>query len=398
LEDVSSSCAGTEGVDIQDIMQEVQRLAASMRGDEMGYVSVPRTDWVPNGSARIPEVDSMHRSWDIPFNRPISKSGNFRLVRYLFKRLVRKSLFWFVGPALTQQREFNAQATRAAEALARSVANLESAATEIRSSLDGLYATVVQLQTQLQKLATEHEIAFDYVAFENQYRGPREEVLDRFRAYLSVLPADGEVVDIGCGRGEMLQLLRERGVVATGVDFNPDMVEECHNLGLNAVLGDGTEFLRTRADDSLSAIFVGQVIEHLTNRELEELLRACHSKLRVGGTLIMETPNPASVTVLSQSYFMDPTHRALRHPLTMEFMLKDYGFDDVSLSYSSPMPPEFSVEDLDLDREVVSTLKRWHAVLFGFQDYAVIGRKASFSARGKGVQEVARDSVASDDI
>jgi len=157
-----------------------------------------------------------------------------------------------------------------------------------------------------------------YEAFEDIFRGPEHFIRDRQRRYLSLLGDRKPVLDIGCGRGEFLDLLRERGLEYAGVDPHPDMVERCKAKGHERVeVADATSYLEKCADDSLGAIFCAQVIEHMSYQELLRFYELGLRKLRPGGLFILETVNPHSVPAL-KTFWVDPTHQ---HPLFPEVAL-----------------------------------------------------------------------------
>jgi 2-polyprenyl-3-methyl-5-hydroxy-6-metoxy-1,4-benzoquinol methylase len=145
----------------------------------------------------------------------------------------------------------------------------------------------------------ELEPAFDYVGFEDRFRGNEEELKERQRTYLQYFQDKENVLDIGCGRGEFLELLRECGIKARGVDLDLDMVLLCREKGLDVVMDDAFAHLTVLPDDSVGGVFAAQVIEHLHPRRVIELVRLCYRKLVPGGVLILETPNPKCLMVFA---------------------------------------------------------------------------------------------------
>jgi len=157
-----------------------------------------------------------------------------------------------------------------------------------------------------------------YDAFEDIFRGPEHFIRDRQRRYLSLLGDREPVLDIGCGRGEFLDLLRERGLEYAGIDPDPDMVERCRAKGHEIVeVADANSYMEECADDSIGAIFCAQVIEHMPYEELVRFYGLGLRKLRPGGLFILETVNPHSVPAL-KTFWVDPTHQ---HPLFPEVAL-----------------------------------------------------------------------------
>lgn len=165
-----------------------------------------------------------------------------------------------------------------------------------------------------------------YTAFEDIFRGPEDRVRELQRVYIEILEGRQPVLDIGCGRGEFLDLLRDAGLEYRGVDSDEGMVARARGRGHRVEPGDGIEYLSTVMDDSLGVIFAAQVIEHLPYGRLVELLRRALLKLAPGGMLILETVNPHDPQAL-KTFWVDPTHQ---HPLFPEVMLalcRISGFD-----------------------------------------------------------------------
>jgi SAM-dependent methyltransferase len=157
-----------------------------------------------------------------------------------------------------------------------------------------------------------------YVAFEDFFRGSEELIRERQLAYMPLLSDHGPVLDIGCGRGEMLELLRDRGIEAAGVDLDPAMVEHCRDKGLERVqVADAVDYLEATEAGSLGAVFAAQVIEHLPYPSLLRFLRASRRALAPSGLLVAETVNPHAPQALKH-FWIDPTHQ---HPLFPEVMV-----------------------------------------------------------------------------
>ena len=176
-----------------------------------------------------------------------------------------------------------------------------------------------------------------YAGFENRFRGSEDEVRRQQQAYLSDLPRNGPILDLGCGRGEFLELLRENGYEAAGVDINSQMVDICLDKGLRCEKGDLLEKLAGWEDGSLTGIFSSQVIEHLQPVYLKKLIELSHRKLAPSAVIILETINPTSVFALVQIYHLDLSHQKPIHPQALKFMLEASGFENVEIRYSSPL-------------------------------------------------------------
>lgn len=156
-----------------------------------------------------------------------------------------------------------------------------------------------------------------YLRYEDFFRGSEDLIRGRQLRYLPFLEGHGPVLDVGCGRGEMLELLRERGIDAEGIDLDAAMVERCRAKGLVATQADAAEHLENVQPASLGAVFAAQLIEHLPYPVLLRFLRAARTALRPGGRLIVETVNPHAPQGLKH-FWLDPTHR---HPLFPEAVI-----------------------------------------------------------------------------
>jgi SAM-dependent methyltransferase len=221
---------------------------------------------------------------------------------------------------------------------------------------------------------------FDYVGFERRFRGDPDDVLRTLsERYLDLLAASPPVLDVGCGRGELLTALTARGVPCSGVDLDAGMVAEARAAGLDVAAGDAIAHLRSLPEASLGSIIAVHVAEHLPLPALLELLELAASRLRPGGLLVAETPNPAALVVLGNSYILDPTHVWPLHPSLFTFLCERAGFRDVELRFHSPAEA-YHLPRLELPagsewaQPVNDAVDRLNDVLFGPQEYAVLAR------------------------
>lgn len=220
----------------------------------------------------------------------------------------------------------------------------------------------------------------DYESFEGRYR-PEEAVRRHQAHYLEVLAGRSRVLDVGCGRGELVEMLRERGVDATGIDMDPDFAALAAERGLPVVHGDGIAHVAALPAGSLDGIMVSHVVEHLEPPDLLRLIHGAADALAPGGVLIMETPNPESLLAGSVNFHRDLTHRRPIHPDTLAFLCESAGFVDVEILRLSPVPDEERLPvptgngpDAEALRAVV---ERLNALVYGFQDYAVVAHVPS---------------------
>jgi len=187
---------------------------------------------------------------------------------------------------------------------------------------------------KLQTLSNEepHQLDAFYVAFEDQFRGSREEVRNRLNVYLPLLEdaklgtPESPIIDLGCGRGEWLELLRESGYSARGIDINKVMLEQCHTIGLEVIEADAIAYLQNLPDHSLGAVTGFHMIEHLPFTVLMKLFDETMRVLQPGGLIIFETPNPRNLFVGSGDFYRDPTHVNPIHPDTIAYIANLKGF------------------------------------------------------------------------
>jgi SAM-dependent methyltransferase len=225
--------------------------------------------------------------------------------------------------------------------------------------------------------------SWKYVGFEDHFRGPRDEIRRRQADYVPEFAGAHDVLDAGCGRGEFLDLLREAGVTARGLDLNHEMVEVCRARGLAADEIDVLQFLRTAPDGSLGGLFAAQVIEHLEPDYLLRTLEAAFHALRPGARIVLETINPACWTAFFESYIRDLTHVRPIHPETLQYLLTASGFQQVDIRYRSPLPQSERLQHVAIAdgtppalRETFETLnenaERLNRRLFSYMDYAAV--------------------------
>ncbi|HUL74524.1 MAG TPA: methyltransferase domain-containing protein [Vicinamibacterales bacterium] len=229
--------------------------------------------------------------------------------------------------------------------------------------------------------------SFKYLGFEDAFRGSTDEIRRRLAEYVPTFAGQTDVLDLGCGRGEFLELLKGAGIPARGLDLNHEMVEASRARGLDVVEGDALSYLTSLPDASLGGVFAAQVIEHLEPAYLARLLEASAHKLRPGGVIVLETINPACWVAFFESYLRDLTHVRPLHPETLKYLLRASGFSEITLEFRSPvaewdrlrtapkpagdLPPAVA-DVIDTVNENVAKL---NSRLFTYQDYAAIGRR-----------------------
>ena len=208
--------------------------------------------------------------------------------------------------------------------------------------------------------------------FEAEFRGTREELLDRYRDLARELANCAPVLDVGCGRGEFLELLAEVDVDASGVDVDPRLVEAAKQSGLKVEHADGIEWLASEVDGSLGGLVAIQVVEHLSAQQVADFVRLAADKLRPGGKAIVETVNPQSLYVFAHSFYVDPTHLHPVHPGYLAFLFREAGFSGVRIDWRSEPDADEMLKRIHDDGVMDENIERLNRLLFGSQDYALI--------------------------
>ena len=305
-----------------------------------------------------------------------------------YKKLVRSLVRPYLRTVFEAQRqEVAARAKDAAEGLIAASREIEALREEGRRHQDRL--TTLEAAEPPSPLVAEPapsppipesaERCFDryYVAFLNRFGPWREERERQTRHYVAILKhgleassSDGSgdqyVVDLGCGRGELVELLGEDGVAALGVDANAACVAEARGRGLKIQCADALDHLRSLREASLGGVSCLGLVEHLPRAAVLELFELCYSRLAVGAALVVETINPLSVAA-ARAFDLDPTRERPLHPETAHFLLDEIGFPSIDLQFLAPPPSDAQLVEMgDPNAEKLNGL------LFGCAAYAVI--------------------------
>ncbi len=207
----------------------------------------------------------------------------------------------------------------------------------------------------------------DYLKFAERFRGSEEEVKRRQEFYLERFRGCTAVLDLGCGRGEFLELMKEAGIPARGVDADPECVALCREKGLKAEQQDLLAYLAGVEAESCDGIFCSHVIEHLPPAQAPELIRRAAAALRRGGLLAIETPNPACLAAMAVHFYMDPTHERPVPSQLLAFYLEEAGFGRIEVHELSP-----AIETISGVGELP---EKFRESFFGGLDYAILARR-----------------------
>jgi len=228
--------------------------------------------------------------------------------------------------------------------------------------------------------------AFKYLGFEDRFRGSREEIRARLLGYVPVFTGAQDVLDVGCGRGELLEILRDAGIRARGIDANERMASVCRERGLAVEQADALDYLRAQPDASLGGLVAIQVVEHLPPDYLMAFLEAAYHALRPGAAIVLETINVACWMAFFETYVRDLTHARPLHPDTLRFLVEASGFTRVDVSYREPVRDEDRlprVADLTAFDPALFALvdvvnahaDQLNARLFSSMDYVVVAKR-----------------------
>jgi len=210
-----------------------------------------------------------------------------------------------------------------------------------------------------------------YRAFEDRYRGSRQLIKDRLKVYTPFIrPLLGfdntsEIFDLGCGRGEWLELTQELGFNSKGIDLDEGMILACRELGLNAKQGEAYPNLKSLKDNSQAVISAFHVVEHISFEELQKWTKEALRVLKPGGLLIYETPNPENILVATHDFYLDPTHIKPVPPKLLSFIVEHAGFQRVKTIRLQEDKDIENIEDVTIEN-VFSSVS---------PDYAVIAQK-----------------------
>jgi 2-polyprenyl-3-methyl-5-hydroxy-6-metoxy-1,4-benzoquinol methylase len=209
--------------------------------------------------------------------------------------------------------------------------------------------------------------SLDYTRFAFRFRGPEAHVRRTEEFYRPFFANCRDVLDIGCGRGEFLEMMREMEISAKGIDLGDESVAQCRDKGLTAEVADLFTYLGPATSGEFDGIFASQIVEHLDPAILPEMIRLCAASLRRGGVLAIETPNPECLAIFATYFYLDPTHTRPVPRQLLEFHMEESGLGSIEIHELSP-----AVESMP---ELAELPENFRKRFFGGLDYAIIGRK-----------------------
>ena len=240
--------------------------------------------------------------------------------------------------------------------------------TELRLLRQKLAAGAAAVPAAIVTPSSQDPVDIDWTAFAERFRGSEDRIREQQKSYVRrFAAASGEILDLGCGRGEFLEAAQAAGLAARGIDQSSESVALCRAKGLNAEHGDLFEYLESLADGSLGGAYCAQVVEHLSPAALPRLVNLLAQKLRLEALVAIETPNPECLAIFATHFYLDPTHtRPVPAPL-LRFYLESAGFGSVEIERLAP-----AIDSMPALAELPSGFRD---AFFGGLDYAIFARK-----------------------
>ncbi len=358
--------AENNDIKVEDLMSQIKKNIKKRREENSEDDNIISTGTLR--SVEIPEdvkhdIDYINSNWDVR-RMEYDISSHRRIVGRLLtfgRKLVHGEVRRYVDIIAGKQSEFNSSIVRISNNLIR------------------------RIDSKIDTKRLYNDSKMNYFLFEEKYRGSTEEIKQRQLVFLEYFKNCKNVLDIGCGRGEFMSLLKENGITIKGIDINEDMILFCKKNGLNVVENDALDYLDSLKDKSLDGIFSGQLVEHLRPNELINLLKLCYDKMIYESYLVVETINPTCLGTFSTNFYMDLSHIKPVHPETLKFLLESIGFRDIQFKFLSPFPEGAKLKNIDLKNVPEESEKEFEILnqnvnklndfIFGFRDYAIIGKK-----------------------
>ena len=429
-----------EGTNVEELMRKIKENIKTRKaidlcanaGDMTGMRADEAEGHTPFKIGKPGEWDYVKSNWDIQNNNYSISSHRRILGKVLVKgrELVHGEVRRYVDPMVWKQREFNASIIRILDDIAARLGGISAqvddkiaqsqstisaqvddkiaqSQSKISSDIDEQVKSVVAamnedienrawlagiLDNRIAKesvrasntISESHADYINYFVFEERFRGTRADIKERQSAFIKYFKGCRNVLDIGCGRGEFQELLRDHEIGGHGIDIDEDMVNFCKSKGLDVEKIDAVSYLQKLEDKSLDGIFIDQVVEHLEQEYLIEMLNLSFMKLIYGGTIVVETVNPLSFFSFA-NFYIDMSHKRPVHPETLRFLLNAAGFREIKIELIAPVRDDARLKKIkigerrDGHREEIEiynhNIDMLNAIIYGPQDYALIGIK-----------------------
>ncbi len=312
----------------------------------------------------------------------------------IFKKAIYHIIGWYIAEIMRRIVDFNAYVVKVLnqtnekikneqnvkiEKVSQKINDLDKSLKRVEARTRNTTDSKVSIQSNQAKVAN---LPLDYYMFEEQFRGDSKLIKEKQKQFVQYFKNKKNVLDIGCGRGEFLELLKENNIEATGIDLEEDMVLICKKKGFKAEKNDALSFLNDQPNNSLGGVFLGQVVEHLTPSQLLTLVKLSSQKLEPEAYFIAETINPLNLST-SKIFTLDLSHQKPVHPETLKFLLQSEGFSEINFEFFSPTPDDEKLQPIELLgnheakslKQINDNIHKLNELLYGYQDYAVIAKK-----------------------
>lgn len=322
-----------------------------------------------------------HEVWEIGYNHELPAGGGVKgKVKSFVLRAARKIMRPIITPIIQDQNCFNASTVQTVNELNRHLERVEKIVKDQEEVINFLNDRIFTMEGKRSTDSNDVYTKIDYEKFENHFRGSQEEIRARQEEYIPFLKDKKALLDLGCGRGEFLELARDYGINGTGVELYAEYAEFCVKKGLKVHHADALTYLEAIPEGSVDAITGFQIAEHLPPAVLVDLCQLAYKKLAPGGVLILETPNPTCLSIYTNSFYLDSTHVKPVHPKALQYYLEDAGFSKVDILYTQGSRIPYSIPLIQDDAisnkdEINNGLWLLSELIWGSQDYAVIAVK-----------------------
>lgn len=306
-------------------------------------------------------ASSLH---EIDIMGPILYSGHWKKIKKWTKRIIRRMVAWYAHALTVQQNQFNVKTVETLLEQQRLMSLLIKENGKLKEKVNRV----------LEEILPGNSFGDQWhLEFADKFRGSKELTCERYKRYVSFFEGKRHVVDLGCGRGEFLELLTGHGIRCMGVDINREMLKEAKKKGLKVKEYDCVEYLGSLGNQSVDGIFAGQLLEHLSINKRQRLLELAYEKLSGGGVLVIETMNPLTLGIFCDSFYLDVTHSAPAHPLTLRFMAEQIGFRVEPPCFSDEFPEgcRFQITP-DMGEGTKKAFERLNGLMFGAQKYHLV--------------------------
>ena len=445
---MGKSDVGDKGTNVDDVMRKIKESIKIRQAVNASTKTEDTSDSETKGDAlheteNRKEWEYINSNWNIQNNNYFISSHRRILGKPLIKgrELVHGEVQRYIDPSLWKQREFNSCIVRILNGISERLGRVDDRIAQSQSSIsdqvndriaqsqsaisDQVNDRIAQSQSKVysdigeqvrsvilamnkdienrawlagileEKIAKSKEKRSDemlssqvkglnYFIFEDRFRGSRNDTKAKQLKFVKYFEGCKNVLDIGCGRGEFLELLKDNGISGHGIDIDEDMVRYCRSRDLNVEKLDAVSYLNQLEDKSLDGIFIDQVVEHLDPDYLIKMIDLCYKKMLFGAYIIMETVNPLSLLSLAD-FYMDMSHKRPVHPETLKFLMSAAGFRETVAQFYEPAVEDGRLRYIDADelaekeRSLADIINRntdmLNNMIFGPRDYAAIGKK-----------------------